>query len=63
MSYRSLLHTAETIIDMEVSMISVESSLARVSKNCNPRGLERITNNAAKMDAHTRSRGQSLSPH
>jgi hypothetical protein len=48
---------------MEVSMISVESSLARVSKNCNPRSLERITNNAAKMDAHTRSRGQSLSPH
>jgi hypothetical protein len=44
-------------------MTSVESSLARVSQNCNPRGLERITKNAAKMDAHTRSRGQSLSLH
>jgi division protein CdvB (Snf7/Vps24/ESCRT-III family) len=62
-SYRSLLDTAETIIDMEVRMEQVESNLARVGRSCNPRGLERISNNAVKMDANTRSRGQSFSPH
>jgi division protein CdvB (Snf7/Vps24/ESCRT-III family) len=62
-SYRSLLDTAETIIDMEVRMEQVESKLARVGQSCNARGLDRISRNALKMDTHTRSRGQSLSPH
>ena len=56
-SYRSLLDTAETIIDMEVRMEQVEGKLARVGHNCNSRTLDRITNSAAKMDAHKRSRG------
>ncbi|KAG9384738.1 Vps51 domain containing protein [Pyrenophora tritici-repentis] len=60
-SYRSLLHTAETIIDMEVRMGQVETKLAVVGQSCNSRGLERIANNAGKMDIHTRSRGQSTS--
>ncbi|KAF7448361.1 Vps51 domain containing protein [Pyrenophora tritici-repentis] len=55
-SYRSLLHTAETIIDMEVRMGQVETKLAVVGQSCNSRGLERIANNAGKMDIHTRSR-------
>ncbi|KAG9195519.1 hypothetical protein G6011_00640 [Alternaria panax] len=55
-SYRSLLDTAETIIDMEVRMEQVESRLSRVGQSCNSRALEKITNNAGKMDAHTRSR-------
>lgn len=58
-SYRSLLDTAETIIDMEARMEQVESKLARVGQNCNSRNLERITGNAVKMDTHKRSRGQS----
>ncbi|KAI4946520.1 hypothetical protein J4E91_007208 [Alternaria rosae] len=55
-SYRSLLDTAGTIIDMEVRMEQVESRLSRVGQSCNSRGLEKITNNAGKMDTHTRSR-------
>ncbi|KAL1795833.1 hypothetical protein ACET3X_006057 [Alternaria dauci] len=55
-SYRSLLYTAETIIDMEVRMEQVESRLSRVGQSCNSRRLDKITNNAGKMDAHTRSR-------
>ncbi|RMZ67111.1 Vacuolar sorting-associated 51 [Pyrenophora seminiperda CCB06] len=58
-SYRSLLNTAETIIDMEVRMGQVETRLSRVGQSCNSRGLERISNNAGKMDTHNRSRGQS----
>ncbi|KAH9882872.1 hypothetical protein J1614_000238 [Plenodomus biglobosus] len=55
-SYRSLLDTAETIIDMEVRMGEVESKLSRVGQSCNSRGLERISNNAVKLDMHTKSR-------
>ncbi|KAI4958608.1 hypothetical protein J4E86_004212 [Alternaria arbusti] len=55
-SYRSLLDTAGTIIDMEVRMQQVESRLSRVGQSCNARGLEKITNNAGKMDMHIRSR-------
>ncbi|KAI4649522.1 hypothetical protein J4E93_003842 [Alternaria ventricosa] len=55
-SYRSLLDTAGTIIDMEVRMEQVESRLSRVGQSCNSRGLDKITNNAGKMDTHTRSR-------
>ncbi|KAF2031658.1 hypothetical protein EK21DRAFT_110783 [Setomelanomma holmii] len=55
-SYRSLLDTAETIINMEVQMDQVESKLATVGRRCNPRSLERIVNNATRMDTHTRSR-------
>ncbi|KAJ4287592.1 hypothetical protein N0V90_012295 [Kalmusia sp. IMI 367209] len=51
-----LLDTAETIIDMEVRMEQVEGKLARVGHNCNSRTLERITNNAVKMDTQKRSR-------
>jgi division protein CdvB (Snf7/Vps24/ESCRT-III family) len=60
-SYRNLLDTAETIIDMEVRMEQVESKLARVGQSCNSRDLERISKNAVTMDTHSRSRGQSLS--
>ena len=56
-SYRSLLDTAETIIDMEVRMEHVESKLSRVGQNCNSRGLDRVTTNANKMDTHNRGRG------
>ncbi|KAL5116682.1 para-aminobenzoate synthase, (PABA) [Pleosporales sp. CAS-2024a] len=54
-SYRSLLNTAETIIDMEVRMHEVESKLARVGQSCNSRGLDKIANNAVKMEANMRS--------
>ncbi|KAH8716885.1 hypothetical protein GQ44DRAFT_624539 [Phaeosphaeriaceae sp. PMI808] len=54
-SYRSLLDTAETIIDMEVRMEQVESNLSRVGQSCNSRGLDRISSNAVKMETHTRS--------
>lgn len=47
---------------MEVRMERVESKLARVGQSCNARGVERISRNALGMDAHTRSRGQSLLP-
>ncbi|KAH7392983.1 hypothetical protein BKA66DRAFT_411671 [Pyrenochaeta sp. MPI-SDFR-AT-0127] len=55
-SYRNLLDTAETIIDMEVRMEQVESKLSIVGRSCNSRGLERISGNAVKMDSHSRSR-------
>lgn len=56
-SYRSLLDTAETIIDMEVRMEHVESKLARVGHNCNSTTLDRITSSAVKLDAYIRGRG------
>lgn len=62
-SYRSLLDTAETIIDMEVRMGQVETKLSKVGQSCNSRRLEKISNNAGKMDIHTRSRGQSFVLH
>lgn len=40
-------------------MEQVEVRLAKVGQNCNTRNLERIANNAVKMDTHKRSRGQS----
>ncbi|RAR02699.1 para-aminobenzoate synthase component 1 [Stemphylium lycopersici] len=55
-SYRSLLDTAETIIDMEVRMDQVETKLSKVGQSCNSRGLEKIANNAGKMDTHIRGR-------
>ncbi|KAF2734858.1 hypothetical protein EJ04DRAFT_465806 [Polyplosphaeria fusca] len=55
-SYRSLLDTAETIIDMEVRMEQVEAKLAKMGQNCNSRGLDRITDNTTRMDTHNRSR-------
>ncbi|XP_014558050.1 hypothetical protein COCVIDRAFT_25350 [Bipolaris victoriae FI3] len=55
-SYRSLLDTAETIIDMEVRMGQVETKLAKVGQSCNSRRLEKISDNAGKMDIHIRSR-------
>ncbi|KAF2118996.1 hypothetical protein BDV96DRAFT_643157 [Lophiotrema nucula] len=57
-SYRDLLDTAETIIDMEVRMEQVEAKLAKVGHNCNSRGLERISSNAVKMDRCNMSRDQ-----
>lgn len=62
-SYRNLLDTAETIIDMEVRMNQVETKLSNVGQSCNSRRLERISNNAGKMDTHVRGRGQSLLLH
>jgi hypothetical protein len=44
-------------------MEQIESKLAKVGQNCNSRDLEKLSNNAIKMDTYTRSRGQSLSPH
>ncbi|KAJ4369821.1 hypothetical protein N0V83_005585 [Neocucurbitaria cava] len=55
-SYRDLLDTAETIIDMEVRMEQVETKLSRLGQSCNSRGLERISGNAVKMDTHSKSR-------
>ncbi|KAF1967404.1 hypothetical protein BU23DRAFT_516528 [Bimuria novae-zelandiae CBS 107.79] len=55
-SYRDLLDTAETIIDMEVRMEQVEGKLAKVGHNCNSRTLERITNSAVRMDTYKRIR-------
>ncbi|PVH99378.1 hypothetical protein DM02DRAFT_656433 [Periconia macrospinosa] len=55
-SYRDLLDTAETIIDMEESMERVETKLARVGQNCNSRSIERIASNAGNMDIHGRGR-------
>ncbi|KAF1829414.1 hypothetical protein BDW02DRAFT_561153 [Decorospora gaudefroyi] len=55
-SYRSLLDTAETIIDMEVRMEQVESKLSIVGQRCNARGVASISTNADKMDKHIQSR-------
>ncbi|KAF2443592.1 hypothetical protein P171DRAFT_389930 [Karstenula rhodostoma CBS 690.94] len=57
-SYRSLLDTAETIIDMEVRMEHVEGNLARVGHNCNSTTLDRITSSAVRLDSYIRSRDQ-----
>lgn len=56
-SYRSLLDTAETIIDMETQMEEVESKLGRIAQNCNSRVLDKISGNALKMDTYTRASG------
>ncbi|KAF3045390.1 hypothetical protein E8E11_006213 [Didymella keratinophila] len=53
-SYRSLLDTAETIIDMEAQMDLVESKLGRIGQNCNSRVLDKVSGNALKMDTHAR---------
>ncbi|KAF3033488.1 hypothetical protein E8E12_002125 [Didymella heteroderae] len=53
-SYRSLLDTAETIIDMEAQMDQVESKLGRIGQNCNARVLDKVSANALKMDTHAR---------
>ncbi|KAF2471266.1 uncharacterized protein BDR25DRAFT_25111 [Lindgomyces ingoldianus] len=55
-SYRSLLDTAETIIDMELRMGQVETKLARVGQNCNSRVVDRISRNAAKFNGQIRNR-------
>ncbi|KAH7125548.1 hypothetical protein B0J11DRAFT_487253 [Dendryphion nanum] len=55
-SYRDLLTTAETIIDMEVRMSSVETKLARIGHNCNSRNIERIARNAHSFRSHQRAR-------
>lgn len=55
-SYRDLLSTAETIIDMELRMQTVESALARVGHHCNSRHIDRICRNRAKSQAHARGR-------
>jgi hypothetical protein len=55
-SYRSLLDTAETIVDMEVRMQHVEANLARVGKKCNSRGVDRISSNAATMVTQSKAR-------
>ncbi|KAJ4348086.1 uncharacterized protein N0V89_009458 [Didymosphaeria variabile] len=57
-SYRSLLDTAETIIDMEVRMEQVEGKLSRVGHSCNSRTLDRITNSAVGLDSYIRRRDQ-----
>jgi hypothetical protein len=44
-------------IAMEANMEQVETKLARIAKNCNSRGLDKISGNAIKMDSNTRSRG------
>jgi hypothetical protein len=56
-SYRSLLDTAETIIDMEAQMDQVESKLGRIGQNCNSRVLDKVSGNALKMDTHARGSG------
>lgn len=61
-SYRSLLDTAETIIDMETCMEQVEGKLARVGHNCNTRMLDRISNSAVRLDSYIRSRGKTFLP-
>ena len=55
-SYRDLLTTAETIIDMEVRMSSVETKLSRVGHDCNSRNMERIARNAHSLRIHQRAR-------
>jgi hypothetical protein len=56
-SYRNLLDTAETIIDMETQIEQVESKLGRVGQNCNSRVLDKVSGNAVKMDVHARGSG------
>ncbi|KAF2633219.1 hypothetical protein BU25DRAFT_380411 [Macroventuria anomochaeta] len=53
-SYRNLLDTAETIIDMEAQMEQVELKLGRIGQNCNSRVLDKVSGNALKMDTHAR---------
>ncbi|KAF2016367.1 hypothetical protein BU24DRAFT_370277 [Aaosphaeria arxii CBS 175.79] len=54
-SYRDLLSTAEMIIDMEDRMSTVETQVARISRNCNTRNIDRIASNAAKLQQHSRT--------
>lgn len=56
-SYRSLLDTAETIIDMETQIEEVESKLSCVGQNCNSRVLDKVSGNAIRMDTHARDSG------
>ncbi|KAF2744519.1 hypothetical protein M011DRAFT_460809 [Sporormia fimetaria CBS 119925] len=56
-SYRDLLSTAETIIDMSEQMQHVESRLAHIGHNCNSRSLDRIARTIARSHANTISRG------
>jgi len=48
-SYRDLLGTAETIIEMDESMEKVENLLADVGKKCNARTVGRIAENHGRM--------------
>ncbi|KAJ4990634.1 sphingolipid c9-methyltransferase [Stagonosporopsis vannaccii] len=53
-SYRSLLDTAESIIDMKTQIEQVEAKLGRVGQNCNTRVLDKVSGNVFKMDTYAR---------
>ena len=50
-SYRDLLSTAETIIDMNAQLQTVELQLGNVGAKCNARAIERINVNYANLHA------------
>ncbi|KAK3719722.1 hypothetical protein LTR37_004259 [Vermiconidia calcicola] len=48
-SYRDLLGTAESIIEMDQQMETVETNLGDIGRKCNARTIERIGNNHSRM--------------
>ena len=56
-SYRDLLGTAESIIDMDQVMHQVESHLGDLGKTCNARRLEKANLNLRSLDEQPRLRG------
>ncbi|KAI4127580.1 MAG: hypothetical protein LQ347_004545, partial [Umbilicaria vellea] len=58
-SYRDLLGTAESIIQMDEQMQKVEATLGDMGRNCNSKMLERKVEHLRAMDESLRSRGMS----
>lgn len=56
-SYRELLGTAETIIEMDGQMHEVETYLGDVGKKCNTRLLQKSGSNLHLLEGQSRMRG------
>ncbi|MCJ1353511.1 MAG: hypothetical protein MMC33_003497 [Icmadophila ericetorum] len=55
-SYRDLLGTAESIVEMDVQMQQVEGYLGDLGKRCNTRLLEKSSANLGVLGSHTRAK-------
>lgn len=56
-SYRDLLGTAETVIEMDESMRKAEDFLGGIGQRCNTRMLEKKGGNLSKWDDGARAPG------
>lgn len=56
-SYRELLGTAETIIEMDSQIKSVENLMGEMGKQCNSRLLNDKMSNSVRWDASIRATG------